>query len=654
MCGIAGFVTGEYATATGEELRAQLSVMNDALRHRGPNSSGTWLREDGRVGFAHRRLAILDLSENGRQPMFSPSERFVIVFNGEIYNHLELRKKLKEDSSINIAWKGHSDTETILACIERWGFEGALQHAVGMFALAVLDQRENILYLGRDRVGEKPLYYGWSPTGFVFGSELKALKESEFFSGEIDPEAITLQMRFGYIPAPYSIYKNTRKLSPGCFLKIPLNKRLQPVAEETYWPLKSVFLLSDKNSIAVDEIEAAASLERLLSSSIKQQMIADVPLGAFLSGGIDSSTVVSLMQAQSVSKVQTFSIGFEEAEFDEATQARAVAEHLGTNHTELYVSSQRALEVVAKLPTMFDEPFSDPSQIPTFLVSELAKKTVAVSLSGDGGDELFGGYNRYLGASKWWSKIRLMPYPIRRMLAGAMMHMRPEALRRLEMLFSAMASGSNVSRNWAEKSIKISKVLSSSDGAALYRNLISQHPEPMCLVIAPREPDTVTSAPISADNLVQYMMFMDAKSYLPDGVLTKLDRAAMAVSLETRVPFLDHRLVEFAAALPMNMKIRNGQGKWLLRQVLEKYVPAKLIDRPKMGFGVPIDSWLRGPLRDWAESLLNQTEIDGAGYLRAAPVRALWQDHLSGKKNLGQPLWNILMFQSWLDQQSGL
>ncbi len=651
MCGISGFV-GSSGRTSPDEFNAQLGAMMSALKHRGPDDEGAWLDGNGRIALGHRRLAVLDLSEKGSQPMISKSGRYVIAFNGEIYNHLSLRRTLERDGVSHPSWNGHSDTETLLAGIEVWGLEKALIKSVGMFALALWDRQERALYLARDRLGEKPLYYGSQKGIFFFASELKAIQANPVFEGRIDKNAIALQFRLGYIPSPYSIYQGIKKLPPGCFLEKKLAGDNQEENIISYWSIDEATRSGVYAPFSGGDAEAIQSLESVLREAVSQQMLSDVPLGAFLSGGVDSSTIVALMQAQSPKSIKTFSIGFEETSYNEAEHASEVAEHLGTDHDELYVSSKQALDVIPLLPLFFDEPFSDPSQIPTFLVSELARSRVTVALSGDGGDELFGGYNRYFGTARWWNFIKAIPYPLRHVAAEFLLAIHPSSISQLERGFATVLNRKGAKKNWDDKALKISKVLKSRDDLSLYRNLISHHLNPEHLLIAGSEPESFMPSPNDAHKIVEYMMLADAKSYLPDDVLTKLDRAAMAVSLETRVPFLDHRVVEFAAALPMNMKIRNGQGKWLLRQVLQKYVPPTLTDRPKMGFGVPIDSWLRGPLRDWAESLLNQTKIEGEGYLRAGPVRALWQDHLSGKRNLGQPLWNILMFQSWLDQQS--
>ncbi len=586
MCGLCGFLT-LHADTNSNTANATLKRMTAQLHHRGPDDSGIWHDADAQLGLGHTRLSILDLSPEGHQPMHSADGRFVLVFNGEIYNHRALRLELGQ-AETGIAWRGHSDTEVLLAAIVRWGLEAALKRSNGMFALALWDRQERRLQLARDRLGEKPMYYGMAGRTLLFGSELKALRVHPAWIGEIDRDALSLLMRHMYIPAPYSIYRGIAKLTPGTFITFSaaqgLREMPQPVA---YWSAQQVLESCWQNPLKLSDKEATDALDELLRDAVGLRMEADVPLGAFLSGGIDSSTVVGLMQAQARQPVRTFSIGFREDGFDEAQYARAVAAHLGTDHTELYVEPEQARAVIPDLPTLYDEPFADSSQIPTFLVSRLARQHVTVALSGDGGDELFGGYSRYGLGLNIHRQITRVPRPLRRPLGMAVGLlptglMSPHPAARLELL---------------------ADILKEPRTELLYRDMISHWRRPDQVVINSHEPATVLSDPAqwpALPDFLHFMMYTDLRSYLPDDVLVKVDRASMGVSLEARVPLLDHRVAEFAWRLPGQQKRRNGQGKWLLRQVLDRYVPRPLIDRPKKGFGVPIDSWLRGPLRDWA------------------------------------------------------
>lgn len=606
---------------------------------------GAWA--DAGVALAHRRLSILDLSAAGNQPMSSASGRFVVVFNGEIYNHLELRRMLGD-----LPWRGHSDTETLLACIEAWGIAPALSRFTGMFAFAVWDSARRELTLARDRLGEKPLYYGWQGGSFLFGSELKALTAHPAWRGEVDRNALALFMRYGYVPLPHSIWRGVRKLLPGSCLMLSAEAPVGVLPALTfYWRARDAASAGLRTDI--DDQGAVEQLDGKLRRAVAGQMVADVPLGAFLSGGVDSSTVVALMQAQSNRPVRTFSIGFAESDYNEAVHARAVAAHLGTEHTELYVSAADALAVVPHLATMFDEPFGDSSQIPTHLVAAMARRHVTVSLSGDGGDELFGGYNRYVWGRAIWRKIGALPRPVRGLASRGISAVSPQAWdrlgRRLPSRLRQPALGDRLH--------KLAGVIDATDTDDLYRRLVSQHREPASLVIGGSEPSIWADEEAAAfvadargSDFTERMMFGDLVGYLADDILTKVDRAAMACSLETRVPLLDHRLVEFAWSLPLHMKIRDGQGKWLLRQVLYRYVPRHLIERPKQGFGIPLDSWLRGPLREWAEALLDESRLRGEGYLHAQLVRRKWSEHLSGRRNWQHFLWNVLMFQAWQER----
>jgi asparagine synthase (glutamine-hydrolysing) len=652
MCGFAGFLGGA-ALFGGGRAAPVATAMADCIRHRGPDHGGIWLDPDAGVAFAHRRLAIVDLSAAGDQPMESSSGRYVTIYNGEIYNHLDLRRQLQEDG-YGFDWRGHSDTETLLAAIEAWGVRGALERSIGMFALALWDRRERALILARDRLGEKPLYYGWQGQGqgaaFLFGSELKAFRSHPAFEGEIDRDSLTLLMRYGYIPAPHSIYRGIAKLMPGCFATLRAGRREPEI--EAYWSAAEVAERGRREPLEASPDEAVESLEKLLMDAVGQQMIADVPLGAFLSGGVDSSTIVALMQAQSTRPVKTFSIGFHEEEYNEAAHAKAVAEHLGTDHTELYVTPEEAMRVVPRLPDMYDEPFADSSQIPTFLVSQLARRSVTVSLSGDAGDELFGGYNRYKMTAAFWRRLSMAPRPLRGALAGALTSVSPRTWNRIASAVEPILPESLRMKVPGDKIHKGAGVLKSASVAELYRGLVSSWRDPEALVVGGREPSTLLTggAPdLSGLSEIERMMALDMITYLPDDILAKVDRAAMSVSLETRVPLLDHRVVEYAWRLPIDYKIRGGQTKWALREVLYRHVPRSLIERPKMGFGVPIGEWLRGPMRDWAEALLDPRRLEREGYFRPEPIRRMWQAHLEGNVNEQYKLWIVLMFQAWLE-----
>lgn len=655
MCGFAGFLTvSDWGGRDAANL--MLSRMADAIVSRGPDDFGVWADEAG-IGLAHRRLSILDLSPAGHQPMICPAGRYVIAFNGEIYNHLDLRRELEKfgaSRGATLAWRGHSDTETLLAGFATWGIRETVERCIGMFAFAIWDKRERVLTLGRDRLGEKPLYYGWNGHGdkatFLFGSELKALKTHPAFSAAINREALALLMRHNYVPAPHSIYQGTHKLLPGALLTISLARREPRI--EHYWSLVDVAVAGNREPLHGSPDRMIDELESLLRSSVRQQMIADVPLGAFLSGGIDSSTVVALMQAQSQRAVKTFTIGFNEAGYNEAVHAKAVAHHLGTDHTELYISSQQALDVIPKLSHLYCEPFADSSQIPTFLVSQLARQQVTVSLSGDGGDELFAGYNRYQLAENIWGKVSSMPHGLRSLAASAIRSLSPATWNQILGPLQPVAPKSLRQVNIGDKLHKGAGVLNAQSIDDLYLALVT-HWDPEAMVLGAQEPTTcLRGVRLQLPGLtnVQRMMALDGITYLPDDILVKVDRAAMGVSLEGRMPFLDHRVVEFAWRVPQTLKLHEGVGKWILRQVLYRHVPKELIERPKMGFGVPIDSWLRGPLKDWAETLLNEERLQREGFFNPALVRAKWTEHLSGRRNWQYHLWDVLMFQAWLEK----
>jgi asparagine synthase (glutamine-hydrolysing) len=653
MCGIAGFLGGDWSDERA--VRALLDRMAATIRHRGPDRSDIWLDRESQVGFAHTRLSIIDLSNAGNQPMDSHSGRHVIIYNGEIYNHQAIREEIARTGTAP-NWNGHSDTETLLAAIELWGVRGALERAAGMFAFALWDRSERTLVLARDRLGEKPLYYGRSPGGeaFLFASELKAVAEHPQFQAEVDRDALTLLLRYGYVPAPFSIYRGIAKLAPGTFLSLS-GARADPMVE-TYWSAAEVAERGAADPLRVEDAEAVDQLEALLDSAVGGQMLADVPLGAFLSGGVDSSTVVAVMQKLSSRPVKTFTIGFHEKGYDEAIHAKAVARHLGTDHTELYVTAEEARHVIPQLPQIYDEPFADSSQIPTHLVARLAREHVTVALSGDGGDEIFGGYNRYLLTSQLWNKIAAVPRPLRAAAAQAMTAMPRSAWNRFgELAGGVLPKWANVDR-LGDKVHKGAPLLGSADPSELYLGMVSLWRDAAQAVQGGSETLSLMDSAARQLSLgpVERMMALDLVGYLPDDILVKVDRAAMAVSLETRVPYLDHRVVEFAWRLPMASKLRSGQGKWLLRQLLYRHVPKELIERPKMGFAIPLGDWLRGPLRDWAEDLLDERRLAEEGYFRAAPIRRLWTAHLAGRTDESARLWPVLMFQSWLETQPGL
>jgi asparagine synthase (glutamine-hydrolysing) len=649
MCGIAGYLNGEAPGSPAAEDDFLLRKMGQAIAHRGPDDSGVWVDANAGIGLVQQRLSIIDLSSAGHQPMPSASGRYVVVFNGEIYNYRELRADLEQRAG-GIVWRGHSDTEALLLGFEVWGVVPTIERCIGMFAFALWDRQARTLTIGRDRLGEKPLYYGWQGQTFLFGSELKALKAHPAFHAGVNRDAIALLMRHNYIPAPHSIYVGIAKLPPGCLLTVSTQQRdakMQP-----YWSALQVIADGKARPFIGSASDAVSALESLLKDAVRQQMVADVPLGAFLSGGVDSSTVVALMQAQSSRPVRTFSIGFEQDLYNEAQYAKAVAQYLGTDHTEMYVSAQDALNVIPLLPAMYDEPFADSSQIPTHLVSRIARQHVTVSLSGDAGDELFCGYTRYVLGERVWRRLSRLPMPLRRGVAAILTRLSPQTLNALIQPVQGLFPVSHRLTNWGDKIHKGANVLSSRTSAELYRGLVSHWDDPAAVVLRSTEPPTAVtdaSAKLSGLSDVEQMMAIDLVSYLPDDILCKVDRAAMSVSLESRVPFLDHRVVEFAWQLPQDYKLRDGVSKWALRAVLYKYVPKALIERPKMGFGVPIDHWLRGPLREWAESLLNEVRLRREGYFDPTPIRRYWDEHQSGRRNWQYHLWDVLTFQAWLE-----
>lgn len=637
MCGITGFIDFSRR-AKRENLLGTIEGMTTALYHRGPDSGGAWADETRGVVLGFRRLAILELSVEGNQPMKSADGRFTVVFNGEIYNFLELRGELE---NLGHKFRGQSDTEVMLAAFVEWGVEPTVKRLNGMFAIALWDAATEELILIRDRLGKKPLYYGAFGNTIIFGSELKALRAHPDFCGEVDRESLALYLRFGYVPGSRSIFRNVKKLMPAHLVKIRAPHK-EIGEQRAYWSLREAAIDGSENPFASSDEEILAEFETLLRDSVKRRMVADVPLGAFLSGGTDSSTVVALMQAQSAKPVKTFTIGFHEAEYNEAEHARRIAEHLKTDHHELYVTSRQALDVIPKLPGLYDEPFADSSQIPTFLVSELARSKVTVSLSGDGGDELFCGYGRYFLAPKLWEKVRFLPRRLRKPAASII-----SASGKSAAGFSKSQNEKGRQSGLAQKFGMLADYMKAGDADQLYLNMISLWQVP------PVAESNLNGEEKQFDfgglkNFRQRMMLRDALTYLPDDILVKVDRASMGVSLEARAPLLDYRVVEFAWRVPMRLKVKNGQGKWLLRELLNKYVPPEITERPKMGFDVPISVWLLSELREWAESLLDEDRLRREGFLDPKIIRAKWREHLSGKRNHQHALWAVLMFQAWL------
>ena len=638
MCGIAGLIENER-TASSRKLKVMGRAMADRLDHRGPDANGVWIDSDQGIAIAHARLAIVDLSPAGAQPMESSCGRMILSYNGEVYNAPELRAELEQTGR---KFDGHSDTEVIVEGCAQWGVQAALKRLIGMFAFALWDKRDQRLFLARDRLGIKPLFWGRNGGRFLFGSELKSFSALPDWRPEIDRDALAAYMRLGYVPAPNCIYQGLQKLEPGSLLTLEPGRDPKIVQ---YWSLGEDAVQAGKLGAPPTEVEAVDQLEDLLGDAVKRRMVADVPLGAFLSGGIDSSTVVALMQAQSPTPVRSFSIGFQEADYNEAQHAKAVAEHLGTDHTELYVTHQQTQDVIPRLPEIYDEPFADSSQIPTYLVSQLTRQHVTVALSGDGGDELFGGYNRYSQGAMAAKIARAMPMFGRRALAQAITSLSPA---KWDALFRLLPAGVRP-RMAGDKAHKLALVLA-EDEMGYYRHLVSQWDDAWRLVKGAKEPAALHQDPaIMArfDDHVEWMQYVDTLTYLPDDILTKVDRASMAVSLEARVPMLDHRVVEFAWRLPMTMKVRKGEGKWLLRQVLYRHVPRELIERPKMGFGLPFADWLRGPLKDWCADLIVPEALTRSGFLDPEPIQAKWREHLSGRRNWQYFLWNVLMFEAW-------
>jgi asparagine synthase (glutamine-hydrolysing) len=648
MCGIAGL----FRPSGGmEDLDRMVIRMAETLRHRGPNDDGCWADPEVGIALAHRRLSILDLSPDAHQPMTSESGRYVISYNGEVYNFREIRKQLQE---LGHTFRGHSDTIAVLAAIEQWGLCRAVERFNGMFAFAVWDRQERLLHLVRDRLGIKPLFYGWVGEDFLFGSELKAITSHPKFQTSISRDALSLYLRYSYVPTPLSIYQGIYKLPPGVILSLQ-TPNSNP-AFQAYWDPLEAAQQGLASPFPGSALAALEQLEDVLRDSVRLQMIADVPLGAFLSGGVDSSTVVALMQKESSHSVKTFSIGYQEDQFNEAIYAERVAKHLGTDHTELYLTSHDCMDVIPKLSTLYDEPFGDSSQIPTFLVSELAREQVTVCLSGDGGDELFGGYNRYFQARTLQDAIRKVPGPMRAVLGHPCAAIGMRNAGGLLDRTTRVLLGTLGRPRFERKARRLANIMGIHSRERMYQAMMSHWSEETPIVLGASEPMTTMTNPMAwGRNLgfMDWMMYIDMVTYLPDDILTKVDRASMGVSLESRVPLLDHRVVEFAWSLPQSMKFHNGHSKWALRQVLYKYVPAKLVERPKMGFGVPVAEWMRGPLREWAEALLDETRLRQEGYLNPKPVRERWERHLSGRADYGFQLWDVLMFQAWKEKWHG-
>ncbi|MEG3618589.1 asparagine synthase (glutamine-hydrolyzing) [Magnetovibrio sp. PR-2] len=639
MCGVAGLCLFQPDPRL-EGLDVLAARMAEAMEHRGPDDQGVWTDPNAPVGLCHRRLSIIDCSPMGHQPMVSANGRFVISYNGEIYNFAEIAKELQAAGHEVYA---HSDTAVLLEACAVWGVEETLKRCVGMFAFGLWDRETQSLTLARDRLGIKPLYWAHTQKAFVFSSELKALRAVGLIEEEIDRSALASYMRYAYVPAPYSIFKNVHKLLPGHILRIAKG---EPPVTKPYWDVRHVAKSGDVTPFGGSYDEAVEVAEKHIHDAVQKRMVSDVPLGAFLSGGIDSSLVVALMQASSSRPVKSFSIGFEEKGFDESVHAKAVAQHIGTDHTELYVSSRDALDVIPNLGTWYDEPFADSSQVPTYLLSKMTRDYVTVALSGDGGDEVFAGYNRYFWATNIWNVSGRVPRPLRQLMAGLIKALPPQTWSGLA---NAIPS-QRIPPQFGDKLYKVADILGEPSIDAVYRRLVSQWPDPADIVIGDGEHQGVlwdaSTHQVRADDMGR-MQLLDMMTYLPDDILTKVDRASMAVSLEVRVPLIDHRVLEFAWTLPREYLVRNGQGKSILRSILYKHVPRELIERPKMGFGIPLGTWLREDLRDWAEDLLSPERLRNDGFFDVSAVRSIWQDHVLGTRNYQYALWNVLMFQNW-------
>lgn len=649
MCGIAGLLRPGGGDAA--DLNALATAMARRLAHRGPDAQGVWVDDASGIAFGHRRLSILDLSEAGAQPMHSDCGRFSITFNGEIYNHLDIRAEL-DALGASPNWRGHSDTETLLYAVRQWGIADALGKFSGMFAFGLWDARDRTLTLARDRFGEKPLHYGWIGRDFAFASELKAFSAHPDWKPQLAREALTAFMRVSYVPAPWCIWESFRKLPPGSFVTVKADAKRDLPEPSRYWSLAEHASAAGREQL-LNSDEAADELERRLSIAVKRQCLSDVPLGAFLSGGIDSSTIVALMQKQSSRPVKTFTIGFSEGAYNEADNARRVAQHLATDHTELTVDPQTARDVIPQLPEMYDEPFADSSQIPTHLVSRLARKHVTVALSGDAGDELFGGYNRHVWGAALHVKLSRWPAALRRGAARALSSLTPEPAGTVAGFLQPLLPAHLKVRRAGDQLAKFARIMEASSLDEMYRLLCAIEPDPASVVIGGREGATWAQARAaeldSALDPITRMTLSDALDYLSDDILQKVDRAAMATSLETRVPFLDIGVVDLACRTPSSMKVRDGRGKWLVRQVLDRHVPRELVERPKTGFSIPLDDWLRGPLRQWSGDLLSTERLRRQGLFDAERVARAFAEHQQGRRNNGYWLWNVLMAQAWLD-----
>lgn len=646
MCGVAGFLFTHRET---DDPRGVVSRMAESLRHRGPDDGGSWVDEAAGVALGHRRLAIIDLSADGRQPMISRGERYVLSYNGEIYNFIELRDELAREG---VRFKGRSDTEVLLSAVETWGLEEAVRRFVGMFAFALWDRTEKTLHLARDRMGEKPIYYGWCGKSFLFGSELKSLRAHPDWEGEISADALAAYMKLRCVPAPHSIYRGIHKLPPATILSLRASDKPELLAEpRVYWSAQDAVRRASTEREALTDDEALDQLEEVLKRSIRQMLRADTPLGAFLSGGVDSSTVAALMKEESGAPVRTFSIGFHEKGYDEALHAREMARYLETEHTQFYAGPREALEVIPRLPRLYDEPFADPSQIPTHLLCALTRDHVTVALSGDGGDELFGGYNRYFwapGVSRWNSRL---PERLRARITKTLTSRYPTLARFYEKISPLLPRRYRVEMA-GEKLLKLADLFGAASLDEVYERLRAHGDASVCLPGNQNvEKSFATESAPRYLHPAERMMFRDMVEYLPDDILVKVDRAGMGASLEVRAPYLDHRVVEFVWGLPLRHKLRDGGGKWILKRLLSRYAPDSLIQRPKMGFAVPIGEWLRGPLKDWAEDLLSESRLRGEGYFHTKPIRRMWEQHASGARDWQYSLWGILMFQSWLDEQ---
>ena len=646
MCGIAGYVSPKPLDA-----RAVIEAMCNRLAHRGPDASGVWLDPSAGLAMGHRRLAIIDLSPSGEQPMMSASGRYVIVFNGEVYNFEALRTEISRARNAgHKPWRGTSDTEVVLEAIETWGFEEALKKFLGMYAFALWDRRDRKLFLVRDRMGEKPLYYGMAGSSFVFGSELKALRAFPGVDFEINRQALSAFFQFSYVPTPLSIYRGVRKLVPGSYIIASVAPNGTVVVGEPirYWMFPDASRDERAREFeAMDDKQLTDELQTRLSRTVHRQMVADVPLGAFLSGGIDSSLIVSLMQAQSRHRIRTFTIGLTDHSLNEAPYAKMVAQHLGTDHTEFYVDATTAASVIPRLSQIYDEPFADSSGIPTFLVSQLARQHVTVSLSGDGGDELFAGYPRYQFCQDLWRRLAKFPRWSRDIISTALTSLSPCAW---DHAFNFVLSNSQRQQVNGHRMHRLARVLWADTFDELYVRMISQWHEEDGLVLGSEGQNgkAVHEWRDGNEPVLKRMRRFDLEQYLPDDLLTKVDRASMHVSLESRSPFLDHEIVQFAWTLPERALVREGQGKWILRQLLDRYVPRTLVERPKAGFAIPVSHWLRAELKEWAEYLLNEQTLRTQGYLDPEPIRRMWQEHCSGKYDRHTYLWNVLMFQAWL------